>query len=209
MAHTGITNLLLFLALVISTILGINGAEDAQCQIMNTAGNSTSAFNLTVSPATLSNNTNYTVHLDGSGNVTVILQALSSSNSVGNWSGSNISCNGSPLFRNPFQNGNLLQAQWTSPENVTSVNITAHIQNANGTTFIVSITLSPDTVSPTATTNYTTIASNSSSSTTHNSSSAITATTPVKTTSASSAVQTSLLTVALFQILGLLIVTSK
>ncbi|XP_077312051.1 uncharacterized protein LOC143933008 [Lithobates pipiens] len=288
MARTGVTNLLLFLALVISTILAINGADDAQCQIANAAGNSTSAFNLTVSPVTLSKNTNYTVHLEGSGNVTVILQALSSSNSVGNWSNGNISCSGSPLFQNPFENGKLLQAQWTSPENVTSVNITAHIQNANGT-FIVSTTLSQGKLMyyrsfPTCpqalprvhvfwmsskklkeiyvnlhllTWNaifnrrhvqekeerylhykklcirickeyinmdfklhekhehfYFIISASNSSSTTNNSSSSsssssTTATTPLKTTSASSAVQTSLLTVALFQIFGLLIITSK
>ncbi|XP_040181931.1 placenta-expressed transcript 1 protein-like [Rana temporaria] len=204
MAHTGVTNLLLFLALVISTILGINCAGDPQCQIINTAGNSTTAFNLTVSPEKLSNNTKYTVRLEGSGNVTVILQALSSSNSVGNWSNVNISCNGSPLFQNPFENATQLQAQWTSPENLTSVNITAHIHNNANSTFIVSRTLNQAIVSP----NQTTIAPSINNSTAHTSS-LTTAMTPVKTTSASSAVQTSLLTVALFQILGLLIITSK
>ncbi|KAM5140328.1 uncharacterized protein ACMZJ9_014147 [Mantella aurantiaca] len=209
MANAGVTVLLLFLALV----LGSNGS-DLLCDIVNAGGNSSSAFHLTVSPETLSNNASYAVVLQGSGNCTVILEAFSTSGLVGDWSAGNISCNGSSLFLNPFENVNLLQAHWTSPQNVTSVNITAYIHNENGT-FIASKSLSRAPVNPTAngttiapvtTANGTTIAPNTSNSTA-NSTTATTATTLVKTTSGASAVQTSLL--AVIQILGLLTVTGN
>ncbi|XP_072282190.1 uncharacterized protein [Pyxicephalus adspersus] len=202
MAHTGVTVLILCLGLAISTVFASNGT-DPLCSILSTAGNSTTAFNLTVSPDTLSDNTNYIVHLEGSGNVTVILQALSTSGPVGNWSNGNISCDGSPLFLNPFENGSQIQAQWKSSNNVTSVNITAHIHNENST-FIVSRTLSHVGVSPT--TNITTATTSSNN---VNATSTTTATTPAKTTSAGSALQTSLLTVAFIQILGLFTITNK
>ncbi|XP_053546104.1 uncharacterized protein LOC128638266 [Bombina bombina] len=83
------------------------------------------------------------VILKGEGNITILLQATQSNKLVGSWSQGNESCNGRPLFFNPFplRNGTLT-AYWTSPMDGTSVQISALISNVT-LTFGISATLVP------------------------------------------------------------------
>ncbi|KAG8569166.1 hypothetical protein GDO81_014284 [Engystomops pustulosus] len=129
MAQSGFAALFLFLGLVVSDVYGENATI---CEtILNATLSSANLtdFKLTVSPTTLLSKTDYTVSLEGTGNFTIFLQASSSSNPVGNWSQDVTTCKGSPLFNESFPNGKSINTTWTSPENVTSVTISAYIQN--------------------------------------------------------------------------------
>ncbi|XP_068096856.1 uncharacterized protein [Hyperolius riggenbachi] len=217
MAPTGFTALFLVLGLVVSAAYG-NTVIDTQCSMLsnNATSNNTSAFTLTITPETLTDNSKYTVHLNGSSNFTAILQALSESNQVGNWSSGNSDCNGSPLFANTTD----INATWTSA-NESSVVIRAHISKGNET-IVLEKTLNrastvPTTVPPTTNittnANATTVTSNNSNTTANSHVTGTTATTvthsTAKPTNDGSAVQASHLTMAFIQILGLLTITSK
>ncbi|XP_056399862.1 uncharacterized protein LOC130294274 isoform X2 [Hyla sarda] len=150
MAQSGFAAFLLFLGLVVSNVYGENATL---CEtILNATLSNTSLpdFNLTVSPAKLSNNTVYQVELHGTGNFTVLLQAVTLSSPVGKWSPENNSCNGSLLSIDHFLTNSSLNITWTSPENVTSVTINAYIHN-DTLTFLLQQTLSQEAVANTTT----------------------------------------------------------
>ncbi|XP_072282264.1 uncharacterized protein [Pyxicephalus adspersus] len=96
------------------------------------------SFQLTVTPDVLSSNNVYTVKINGSGNATVVLQAMSGANFVGNWSSSNPNCAGSPLF----DMNTMLTANWTSPTSLNPVEIRAFIKVSNDT-YKLTKTLNP------------------------------------------------------------------
>ncbi|KAM4012052.1 uncharacterized protein ACNLHF_005376, partial [Anomaloglossus baeobatrachus] len=127
MAHRGFLASLFFLGLVVSNVYGENNATLCKDIVNATAvrNASLSDFNLTVSPEKLSSHTDYKVQLDGVGNFTVLLQAVSASAPVGNWSAEKDSCDGRPLFVDYSLSNKHILTTWTSPENVTSVTIEA------------------------------------------------------------------------------------
>ncbi|KAM8927661.1 uncharacterized protein RCH25_007902 [Pelodytes ibericus] len=106
-------------------------SADLPCDILqNPNATSTNLFHIDVSPKTLQNNVTYTVTVNGTGNVTVVLQALSNSSVVGNWLEVSGNCSGNPLFENPLASTRNLVVNWTSPSDVISqVIITAYITN--------------------------------------------------------------------------------
>ncbi|KAM4703965.1 uncharacterized protein WCC33_012427 isoform 2-T2 [Rhinophrynus dorsalis] len=220
---------LLLLGLVVTQV---HSETNPLCSILNeTLGNSTNTFSMQISKEMLIDNETYTVTINGSGNATVILQALSSSAEVGNWSKTNDSCGESPLFINPFDNVNVsLTATWKSPQNVSSVNITAHIKQGNET-FRISKTLDAAVATvPPSTTNGTVSNSTQTPNTTGtipNSTQApnitgttgnatqttvkpdVTTTSLPKTTSMGAANHPSSMFMAIIQTLGLLAITRK
>ncbi|XP_053307995.1 placenta-expressed transcript 1 protein-like [Spea bombifrons] len=124
---------LCILSIVVSPAISANDTNPV-CNAFNSSNiassnsSSNGNFTITVSPSTLSGSTVYTVTVNGSGNVSVSLQAISNSSSVGNWAAANGSCNGSLSYVNPFQNSsNTIVANWTSPNNISTVQISAYI----------------------------------------------------------------------------------
>ncbi|XP_044138213.1 uncharacterized protein LOC122928937 [Bufo gargarizans] len=210
MARSGFSAFLLFLGLVVSYV---NGNTDLCETILKaTPSNaSVSDFNLTVSPAHLLSNTNYTVNVKGNGSFTVLLRAVNESTPVGNWS-QGTSCNGSALFTGYFVNNTLLQTTWTSPDNVKNVTIKAFIHD-NTTTFLLQklLVLSQDTSQTTIAPVTVNSTQNSTAPVTANSTQSSTATTirVAQTTSAGSIDQSSLLSVALSMVLSLLLIPNK
>ncbi|KAM3920961.1 uncharacterized protein RB166_010430 [Leptodactylus fuscus] len=205
MATSGFAASLLFLGLVVSNAYG----NTTMCEnILSTFHNaSLSNFNFTVSPATLSSKALYTVTLDGHSSFTeVLFQAVSQDIPEGTWTQASSTCNGSGLFTNPFVNSTHFQTTWLSPENVTSVTIYAYLHNGTDT-FRVHETLSQ------AVNNTTTAAPTASSNQTEHpqSSSTVTVSTHsvTMTTSAGSTQQSSLVSLALSVILGLLLIPNK
>ncbi|KAM4652617.1 uncharacterized protein O3C94_014883 [Discoglossus pictus] len=102
------------------------------CDKVNSTAPSNNNYTLTVSPTSYIANRTYNVTLKGSGNVTVILQALFNASNVGSWPQANLTnnCSGSPIFLNQFPYGNeTLTTNWTAPNNGTSVVIRAFIIN--------------------------------------------------------------------------------
>ncbi|OCT70533.1 placenta-expressed transcript 1 protein [Xenopus laevis] len=225
----GCAAVLLFLGLMAIPVH--NASSNSLCSILNeTLSNKTSNFTLLVNPDNifLVNHT-YTVTLSGKGNVTVIFQALPSSNIsgsvVGQWSNTTENCDGSPLFQNLNENGSV-SANWTSPNTVQSVVIYAYFKEGNDlfrkevqldVVSPANTTKAPDTTENTTlttgkpgatapdTTENTTLTTGKPSAT----ASQITTTTLVKTTSASSVIHPSSLIMALTEAIGLFFITSK
>ncbi|XP_075047596.1 placenta-expressed transcript 1 protein-like [Mixophyes fleayi] len=212
MAQSGLNALLLFLGLLVSTCYG--ATSNPQCELFNStsvSNSSNSNFTLTVSPETLSSNTIYSVHLSGIGNATVNLEAESLSKLVGIWSHGDINCNQSFQFVITDQDGSQLQANWTSPENLTSVTIKAYIQLPDNSLFLITREL--NSAIPTPTTNTTEAPSNGSSTVaatvTVNNSTVKTTLVPQQTTNAASAKQSNVISTVLIQIFCLLMITNK
>ncbi|XP_073513082.1 uncharacterized protein [Phyllobates terribilis] len=206
MAHSGFLAFLLFLGLGASHASGEN--ITALCEsILNTAvkNESLANFTLTVSPDKLSSNTNYSVQLNGDGNFTVLFKAVIESVSVGKWSTEIDSCDGSPLFVNHSFSSKNIVTTWTSPVNVTSVTIKVYVQN-KGENYILQKILREDSTPGTNTTKAPATANHTESTkvpekvTTHR---------IVKTTSAASIEQSSLVSMALSLILGVLLIPNK
>ncbi|CAJ0924303.1 unnamed protein product [Ranitomeya imitator] len=130
------------------------------------------------------------VQLNGTGNFTVLFQAVIGSGSVGKWSAESENCDGSPLFINHSLSSQHIVTAWTSPVNVTSATIKVYLHNT-AETFALHKILLKDSSPGTNTTKVTT---------THR---------VVKTTSAASIDQSSLVSMALSLILGVLLIPNK
>eukprot|EP00079_Xenopus_tropicalis_P013638 XP_002942468.1 PREDICTED: placenta-expressed transcript 1 protein-like [Xenopus tropicalis] len=186
----------------------VHSNSNPLCGILNeTLSNSTSNVTLQVIPETLFYvNHTYTVKLSGTGNITVILQALpsssnSSGSSVGHWSNTTEHCDGNPLFQGENVS---VSVNWTSPDTVQSVVIYAYIKEGSDV-FRNEVRLDavPDTTGNATTGNVTTTEKPGTTAT------KITSTTAIQTTSASSVIHPSSLFMALTETIGLLLITSK
>ncbi|XP_069597340.1 uncharacterized protein [Ranitomeya imitator] len=207
MAHRGVLAFLLFLGLGVSNVYGEN--ITALCDSILHAplkNDSLSNFTLSVSPEKLSSNTSYSVQLNGTGNFTVLFQAVIGSGSVGKWSAESENCDGSPLFINHSLSSQHIVTAWTSPVNVTSATIKVYLHNTAETFALHKILLkdsSPgtNTTKAPSTTNHTeSTKAPGKVTTTHR---------VVKTTSAASIDQSSLVSMALSLILGVLLIPNK
>ncbi|XP_073441414.1 uncharacterized protein [Dendrobates tinctorius] len=222
MAHSGFLAFLLFIGLGASDVSGEN--ITVLCESIlnaNLKNDSLSNFNLTVSPDKLSSNANYSVQLKGAGDFTVLFQAVIGSVSAGKWSTQNDSCDGSPLFINHSFSSQHIDTTWTSPVNVTSVTIKAYLQNKPNTFILHEILRedsSPDvnTTKAPSTSNHTegTKATSKAPSTSNHTegtkaTSKVTTHHVAKTTSAASIEQSSLVSMALSLILGVLLIPNK
>ncbi|KAM4652618.1 uncharacterized protein O3C94_014884 [Discoglossus pictus] len=184
-------------------------AANSSCDILNATNvnNNSSNYVLNVNPTTISANETYTVTVTGSGNVTIILQALQNNINVGNWSSGNESCSGSPLFIDQLQNTSV-NAKWSSPDTVGEVVISAHISNGSDV-FLYQKTLTSigTTVSPS---NWTTSNTNTTKAPgTSLPQQNTTAITVAQTTNTGTAKHHSSMFLALIQTVGLLFISSK